>query len=104
MGPDVGASSARLERRLAAIVAADVGGYSRMMGADEAGTYRALQKHQRELIGPAGGRHFGKIFKLMGDGLLAEFGSVVDAVGCAAMVQRAMLSRNAGIPDDKKIV
>src|ERR1700723_366059 len=94
----------RLERRLAAIVAADVVGYSKMMGADEAGTYRALQKQQRELFFPAIARYSGKIFKTMGDGVLAEFSSIVDAVACSVMVQRAMLSRNVDIPQNRRIV
>jgi adenylate cyclase len=77
-----------MERRLAAILAADVAGYSRLMGEDEAGTLAALQTHRSELVGPAIARHHGRIVKLMGDGMLAEFGSVVEAVDCAAEVQR----------------
>jgi class 3 adenylate cyclase/pimeloyl-ACP methyl ester carboxylesterase len=85
-----------VERRLAAILAADVAGYSRMMSEDEAGTLAALQAHRSGLIDPAIGRHHGRIVKLMGDGLLAEFASVVEAVDCAAEIQREMAARNAG--------
>jgi class 3 adenylate cyclase/pimeloyl-ACP methyl ester carboxylesterase len=85
-----------VERRLAAILAADVAGYSRLMSEDEAGTLAALQAHRSGLIDPAIGRHHGRIVKLMGDGLLAEFASVVEAVDCAAEIQREMAARNAG--------
>jgi class 3 adenylate cyclase/pimeloyl-ACP methyl ester carboxylesterase len=85
-----------VERRLAAILAADVAGYSRMMSADEAGTLAALQAHRSGLIDPAIARHHGRIVKLIGDGLLAEFASVVEAVDCAAEIQREMAARNAG--------
>ena len=90
-------------RRLAAILAADVAGYSRLMGADEEGTHERLQAHCRELFDPKIGEHSGQIVKTTGDGLLAEFPSVVDAVRCAAEVQRAMIDREAGIPDDRRI-
>jgi adenylate cyclase len=76
-------------RRLAAILAADVVGYSRMMAADEAGTLAALKHHREAVFDPAVQRHHGRVVKLMGDGTLAEFGSVVDAVNCALAVQRA---------------
>ncbi len=79
-----------MERRLAAILAADVVGYSRLMGADEAGTLERLKAHREALIEPGIARHKGRVVKLMGDGLLAEFASVVDAVVCAAEVQRGM--------------
>ena len=80
------------ERRLAAILAADVVGYSRLVENDEAGTFAALKKLRREVIDPLLARHRGRIVKLMGDGLIAEFGSAVDAVRCAAAVQRAARS------------
>ena len=76
-----------MERKLAAILAADVAGYSRLMGADEAGTFARLRAHRQELFEPEIARHHGRVFKLMGDGLLAEFGSAVDAVECAAALQ-----------------
>jgi len=85
-----------VERRLAAILAADVFGYSRMMSEDEVGTLAALQRCRSELVDPAIARHHGRIVKLMGDGALAEFASVVEAVDCAAEIQREMAARNAG--------
>jgi class 3 adenylate cyclase/pimeloyl-ACP methyl ester carboxylesterase len=85
-----------MDRRLAAILAADVAGYSRMMSEDEAGTLSALRRFRTELIEPAIGAHRGRVVKLMGDGLLAEFSSVVEAVSCAAEVQREIAARNAG--------
>ena len=85
-----------MERRLAAILAADVFGYSRMMSEDEVGTLASLQAHRSQLLDPAITRHHGRIVKLMGDGLLAEFASVVEAVDCAAEIQREMAARNAG--------
>ena len=93
-----------MPRRLAAILAADVAGYSRLMAADEAGTLAALQAHRSELIGPTIERRGGRIVKLMGDGILAEFGSVVEAVECAAEIQRAMRERNRGMPDDRRML
>lgn len=84
-----------MDRRLAAILAADVAGYSRMMSEDEAGTLSALKRFRIELIEPAIGAHRGRVVKLMGDGLLAEFSSVVEAVACAAEVQREIAARNA---------
>jgi TolB-like protein/class 3 adenylate cyclase/Tfp pilus assembly protein PilF len=90
-------------RRLAAIIAADVAGYSRLMGADEEGTYRRLQAHLAELVDPKIAEHRGRVVKNTGDGLLAEFPSVVDAVRCAAEVQRGMLDREPGIADDRRI-
>ena len=75
-------------RRLAAILAADVAGYSRLMGADEEGTHERLKAHRRELVDPKIGEHSGRIVKTTGDGMLAEFASVVDAVRCAAELQR----------------
>lgn len=92
-----------MERRLAAILAADVAGYSRLMSLDESGTLAELQAHRSELIVPAIGRHRGRIVKLMGDGILAEFGSVVEAVECAAAIQREIAARNAGVSDDRQL-
>jgi adenylate cyclase len=90
-------------RRLTAILAADVAGYSRLMGADEEGTHERLKTHLRELVEPKIKEHRGHTVKNTGDGLLAEFASVVDAVRCAAEVQRAMADRNAETPEDKRI-
>ena len=97
-------TSPRIERRLAAILAADVAGYSRLMGTDEVGTLNALKEHRRERIDPTIARHNGRIVKTTGDGLLVEFASVVDAVACAVAIQRAMLAFNAGIHTDRQIV
>jgi TolB-like protein/class 3 adenylate cyclase/Flp pilus assembly protein TadD len=90
-------------RRLAAILAADVAGYSRLMGADEEGTLQRLRAHRRELVDPKIREHRGRIVKTTGDGMLVEFPSVVDAVRCAVEIQRAMVDRNAEILDDKRI-
>ena len=87
-----------LSRRLAAILAADVAGYSRLMGNDEVGTLRALKAHRRELVDPAIARHHGGIVKTTGDGMLVEFRSIVDAVACAVSVQHGMVGRNARWP------
>ena len=92
-----------VQRRLAAILAADVVGYSRLMGSDESGTFERLRAHRKELFEPEIAKHGGRIFKLMGDGLLAEFGSVVDAVNCAAILQTEMGKRNGGLPDGRRI-
>jgi len=92
-----------VERRLAAILAADVVGYSRLMGEDEAGTLDALKALRKELVAPEIAKHKGRIVKLMGDGLLAEFGSVVEAVECAVAIQAAMPRRNAGRPPERGI-
>jgi adenylate cyclase len=96
-------AEARVERRLAAILAADVAGYSRMMGSDEEGTLAALKACRRELVDPKIAEHRGRIVKTTGDGLLIEFPSVVEAVTCALAVQRGMVERNAGVPDDQRI-
>jgi TolB-like protein/class 3 adenylate cyclase/Flp pilus assembly protein TadD len=93
-----------VERKLAAILAADVVGYSRLMGTDEVGTLRALKGARKDDIDPAIAGYGGRIVKTTGDGLLAEFPSVVDAVACAVTVQRKRLARNAGIAEDKRIV
>ena len=90
-------------RRLAAILAADVAGYSRLMGADEEGTHERLRAHLRELVDPKIKEHHGRIVKHTGDGMLAEFASVVDAVRCAAEVQRTMADRNAKTAEDRRI-
>ena len=92
-----------VERRLAAILAADVAGYSRLMGADEEGTLERLKAHRRELVDPKITEHRGRIVKTTGDGMLVEFPSVVDAVRCAVEIQRAMVDRNAEVPEDKRI-
>src|SRR3954469_14670144 len=83
-------------RRLTAILAADVAGYSRLMGAGEGGKHEGLRAHLRELIEPKIAEHRGRIVKNTGDGFLAEFASVLDAVRCAVEVQRGMVERNAG--------
>jgi TolB-like protein/class 3 adenylate cyclase/Flp pilus assembly protein TadD len=93
----------RAERRLAAILAADVAGYSRLMGGDEEGTFERLKEHRRELVDPKIAEHHGRIVKTTGDGLLVEFASVVDAVRCAVDVQREMANRNIGVPADRCI-
>jgi class 3 adenylate cyclase/TolB-like protein/Tfp pilus assembly protein PilF len=92
-----------VERRLAAIFAADVAGYSRLMGAEEEGTLERLKTHRRELLDPKIKEHRGRIVKTTGDGILVEFPSVVDAVRCAVEIQRAMVDRNADGPKDKRI-
>ena len=92
-----------LERKLAAILAADVAGYSRLMEEDEAGTFERLKAHRIDLVEPAITAHRGVIFKLMGDGLLAEFASVIDAVECAVDIQRGMAERNTGVPEEQRI-
>ena len=96
-------AEARVERRLAAILAADVAGYSRLMGADEEGTHAALKAYRREIIDPKIAEHRGRIVRIVGDGLLVEFGSVIAAVRWAVEVQRAMGERNAGVPQEKRI-
>ena len=92
-----------MERRLTAILAADVVGFSRLMGADEAGTLSALKAVRDELIDRKIAQHRGRIVKLTGDGILAEFSSVVSAIACAAEVQRGMRERNADLPNDQRI-
>ena len=96
-------AEARVERRLAAILAADVAGYSRLMGVDEEGTLAALKAHRRELIDPKIAEHRGRVVKTTGDGMLVEFASAVDAVRCSMEIQRAMAERNAGRPEDRRI-
>jgi len=92
-----------MERKLAAILAADVVGYSALMEADEAGTHERLKAGRTELFEPEIARHHGRIFKLIGDGMLAEFGSVVDAVECAVSLQRGLGERNANVPEDHRV-
>ena len=96
-------NSERIERKLAAIVAADVAGYSRLMAADEEGTLARLKAHRKALIDPKIAEHSGRIIKTTGDGMLVEFASVVDAVRCVVEIQRGMLERNADIASDKRI-
>ena len=93
----------RVERRLTAILAADVAGYSQLMGIDEEGTLARLMAHRKELIDPKIAEHHGRIVKTTGDGLLLEFTSVVDAARCAVDVQRTMIERNASVPEEKRI-
>src|SRR5438874_482251 len=97
-------NEAAVERRLAAILAADVVGYSRLMGADEIGTLRALQSRRKELIDPTIAAHHGRIVKTTGDGLLVEFPSAVEAVACAISVQQGTASRNEGMAEDKRLI
>ena len=96
-------AAARVERRLTAILAADIVGYSRLVERDEAGTLAAIRALRREVIDPLLAEHHGRIVKLMGDGIIAEFGSVVDAVACAVAVQRGVADAAgrgpAGAPD-----
>ena len=93
----------RVERRLAAILAADVVGYSRLMGADEEGTLARLNAHRREFLDPTIAEHRGRIVKRTGDGILIEFSSAVDATRCAIQTQRGMAERNADVPHDQRI-
>jgi TolB-like protein/Flp pilus assembly protein TadD len=93
----------RVERRLAAILAGDVAGYSRLMGANDEGTLHDLKVHRKELVDPKITEHRGRIVKTTGDGILVEFVSVVDAVRCAVDIQRGMGERNADVPVDKRI-
>jgi class 3 adenylate cyclase len=94
---------AREQRRLAAIVSADVAGYSRLMGRDESGTLAALKALHREIVDPLIAKHNGRIVKTTGDGLLLEFASVVDAVRCVVEVQTAMAAKVADVPEDRRI-
>ncbi len=93
----------RVQGRLAAILAADVVGYSRMMGEDEEGTLAVLTAHLKELIEPCIAEHRGRVVKTTGDGLLAEFASVVDAVRCAVAFQEGMAERNLDVAGDRCI-
>src|SRR5216117_815209 len=93
----------RDQRRLAAIVSADVAGYSRLMGREDSDTLARLKVHRRELIDAKIAEYGGRIVKTTGDGLLLEFASVVDAVRCAVDIQRGMAERNAGVPPERRI-
>jgi adenylate cyclase len=93
-----------MERRLAAILAADVVGYSRMMQLDEGGTLAALKARREEVLRPMLAKHHGRIVKLMGDGVLVDFPSAVNAVACAVELQEAMNTANVGLPEDRRIV
>ena len=93
----------RVGRRLAAIVAADVAGYSRLMGLDEVGTAQTLREH-RKVTDALVAKHGGRIVKTTGDGLLLEFPSVVDAVECAVAMQTVMAERNQGVPEDRRML
>src|SRR5258708_14415188 len=97
MAPD------QTKRKLAAILAADIAGYSRLMGADEEGTLARLKLLRRELIDPKNKQHHGRIVKTTGDRILIEFPSVVDAIRCAIEVQQGMVERNADAPQEKRI-
>ena len=92
-----------MERRLAAILAADVVGYSALMEVDEAGTFERLKARRTDLFEPEIARHHGRIFKLLGDGVLAEFFSVVNAVECAVALQRAFAERNASVAEKERM-
>ena len=92
-----------MERKLAAILAADVVGYAAHMERDESGTHERLVAGRKELFEPEIALHHGRVFKLMGDGMLAEFNSVVDAVECAVSLQRGLAERNANVPEDQRI-
>src|SRR3954470_6212839 len=94
----------RVVRRLAAILAADVVGYSRLMGRDENGTLNRLKAHRTERLEPALARHGGRLVKLTGDGALVEFASAVDALGAAIEFQQAMADANRNDPEDIAIV
>jgi adenylate cyclase len=93
----------RVERRLAAVLAADIAGYSRLMGTDEEGTLAQLKAHRKTLVDPSIAAHRGRIVKTTGDGMLVEFASAVDAVRCAADIQRGMVDQNADMPRDKRV-
>ncbi|MEE8281664.1 MAG: adenylate/guanylate cyclase domain-containing protein, partial [Gammaproteobacteria bacterium] len=93
----------RVQRRLVAILAADVVGYSRLMGEDEEGTLATLTAHLTKLIQPCIAEHRGRVVKTTGDGLLAEFASVVDAVQCAVVFQDGMRERNAAAAEDRRM-
>jgi class 3 adenylate cyclase len=104
LSEDAAMADAHAERRLAAILAADVVGYARLIEQDEAATLAALKKLRQQVIDPLLTEHKGRIVKLMGDGALVEFGSVVDAVSCAVAMQRGIAERQLGIPPERRIV
>src|SRR5207302_10997890 len=103
LAPGGGRGDMTAIRRLAAILAADVAGYSRLMGADEEGTLERLKALRHELLDPKIAEHHGRIVKTTGDGMLVEFASVVDAVRCAVAVQQAMPERDTSIAADRRI-
>jgi adenylate cyclase len=92
----------RVQRRLAAILAADVVGYSRLMERDEAGTLAALKDRRRKILAPLVAQHQGRIIKVMGDGVLVEFASAINAVHCAVVLQQGMPVANADQPEDRR--
>ena len=94
----------QVERRLTTILSADVVAYSRLMGEDEGGTLEALKAHREALIDPQVAAHGGRVVKLMGDGTLIEFASVVDAVRCAVAIQSGVAERNSEVPENKRIL
>src|SRR6516162_7282677 len=94
----------RIQRRLAAILAADVVGYSRMMQLDEAGTLAALKARRTEILQPLVSKHHGRIIKVMGDGVLVEYASAVEAVRCAVALQKAMAAANEGAEESQRVV
>ncbi len=96
-------ASDQTKRKLAAILAADIAGYSRLMGTDEEGTLTRLKLLRRELIDPKNKQHHGRIAKTTGDGTLIEFPSVVDAIRCAIEVQQGMVERNADVPQEQRV-
>src|SRR5215469_15807704 len=96
-------ASDQVKRKLAAILAADIAGYSKLMGADEAGTLARLKEYRRELIDPKNKQYHGRVVKTTGDGILIEFPSVVDAISCSIEVQQGMRERNTDIPPEKRI-
>jgi formylglycine-generating enzyme required for sulfatase activity/class 3 adenylate cyclase len=103
-GGKEGRPPGELPRRLAAIVAADIAGYSRLMGRDEEGTHSRIKRHRRELVEPTIAEHHGKLIKYTGDGFLAMFDSPVEAVRCAIVIQQSMIGRNASLPRDQWIL
>jgi adenylate cyclase len=103
VGESAALATERVERKLAAILAADIAGYSRLMGADEEGTLARLKAHRRELIDPKIAEHRGRIVKTTGDGMLVEFASPVEAVRCAGEIQKAMREREGSLPEDQRI-
>ena len=104
MGVPLEMSGQAPRRRLAAILAADVVGYSRLMQADETGTLAALKSRRAEILQPLVAKYHGRVVKFMGDGVLVEFASAVDAVECAVALQRGMAEVNRGLADDRHIV
>jgi adenylate cyclase len=96
-------ASDQVKRKLAAILAADIAGYSRLMGMDEPGTLARLKEYRRELIDPKNKQYRGRVVKTTGDGILIEFPSVVDAISCSIEVQQGMRERNADFPAEKRI-